>query len=50
MVADAIIASVTRLKKTEQWTGGFDPAPLTYINQRRWEDDAGEQQATRRVI
>jgi hypothetical protein len=51
LVADTIIASVTRLKKTDQWTGGFDPAPLTYINQRRWEDDAGEQQATaRRVI
>jgi hypothetical protein len=50
MVADRIIASVAKLKKTEQWTSGFDPAPLTYINQRRWEDDAGEQQATRRVI
>ena len=50
-VADSIIASVGRLKNTEQWTTGFDPAPLTYINQRRWEDDAGEQQATgRRVI
>jgi len=50
MVADRIIASVAKLKKTEQWTSGFDPAPLTYINQRRWEDDSGEQQATRRVI
>jgi len=50
-VADSIIASVGRLKNTEQWTTGFDPAPLTYINQRRWEDDAGQQQATgRRVI
>ena len=50
MVADAIIANVNKLKRTEQWTSGFDPAPLTYINQRRWEDDAGEQQAMRRVI
>ena len=50
-LADKIIASVTRLKASEQWISGFDPAPLTYINQRRWEDDAGEQQATgRRVI
>ena len=49
-VADTIIASVSKLKRTEQWTTGFDPAPLTYINQRRWEDDAGEQQTTRRVI
>jgi len=51
MVADTIIASVNKLKRTEQWTSGFDPAPLTFINQRRWEDDAGEQQSTgRRVI
>lgn len=39
--ADAIIASVNGLKVTEQWTSGYEPAPLTYINQRRWEDDAG---------
>ena len=50
MVADTIIASVNKLKKTEQWLGGFDPAPLTYINQRRWEDEAGEQAPVRRVI
>jgi uncharacterized protein YdaU (DUF1376 family) len=50
MVADLIIASVTRLKNTEQWTGGYDPAPLTYINQRRWEDDAGTPAVGRRVI
>ena len=49
-VADTIIASVSKLKRTEQWTTGFDPAPLTYINQRRWEDDAGEAPAGRRVI
>jgi uncharacterized protein YdaU (DUF1376 family) len=50
-LADKIIASVARLKASEQWLSGFDPSPLTYINQRRWEDDAGQQQATaRRVI
>jgi hypothetical protein len=38
------------LKVTEQWTGGFEPAPLTYINQRRWEDDAGTPAVGRRVI
>lgn len=38
-VADQIIASVESLKTSEQWLGGFEPAPLTYINQRRWEDD-----------
>ena len=50
MVADVIIANVKKLKTTEQWTSGFDPAPLTYINQRRWEDDDGQQAPARRVI
>lgn len=38
-VADTIIANVNDLKNSLQWLGGYDPAPLTYINQRRWEDD-----------
>lgn len=38
-VADQIIANVNDLKTSEQWTSGYEPAPLTYINQRRWEDD-----------
>ena len=37
-VADQILANVNALKGSEQWTTGFEPAPLTYINQRRWED------------
>lgn len=37
-VADQIIAHVTGMKSTKQWTDGFEPAPQTYINQRRWED------------
>jgi uncharacterized protein YdaU (DUF1376 family) len=49
-VADQIIASVNALKGSEQWTSGFDPAPLTYINQRRWEDGVAEQSFSRRVI
>jgi len=49
--ADAIIASVNGLKVSEQWTSGYEPAPLTYINQRRWEDDQqGEATIGRRVI
>lgn len=41
-IADKIIAHVTAMKETEQWRKGFEPAPLTYLNQRRWEDaDAG---------
>jgi uncharacterized protein YdaU (DUF1376 family) len=49
-VAETIISQVNILKVTDQWTGGFEPAPLTYINQRRWEDDAGTQAVSRRVI
>ena len=49
-VAEAIISQVNSLKVTEQWTSGFEPAPLTYINQRRWEDDAGTPAVGRRVI
>ena len=48
-VADQIIAHVSEMKTSTQWTTGFEPAPATYINQRRWED---EQQPVngRRVI
>jgi uncharacterized protein YdaU (DUF1376 family) len=49
-VAETIISQVNILKVTDQWTGGFEPAPLTYINQRRWEDDAGTPAVGRRVI
>ncbi len=49
-VAETIIAQVNILKVSEQWTGGYEPAPLTYINQRRWEDDAGKPTMSRRVI
>lgn len=37
-LADQIIAHVGAMKETEQWRRGYDPAPLTYLNQRRWED------------
>ena len=52
-VADLIIANVNDLKTSEQWLGGYEPAPLTYINQRRWEDEYFPEQAIaqgRRVI
>jgi len=45
--ADRIIAHVISMKGTEQWQTGFEPAPLTYINQKRWQDDA--PQVVRRV-
>jgi uncharacterized protein YdaU (DUF1376 family) len=49
-VAETIVLHVNAIKNTEQWTTGFEPAPLTYINQRRWEDDAGTPAVGRRVI
>lgn len=36
-IADEIIGHVKAMKKTAQWQE-FCPAPLTYLNQRRWED------------
>lgn len=37
-LADQILAHVRAMKNSEQWREGFDPAPLTYLNQGRWED------------
>jgi uncharacterized protein YdaU (DUF1376 family) len=37
-VADKIIAHVKAMKQSEQWTNGYEPSPMTYINQSRWED------------
>jgi uncharacterized protein YdaU (DUF1376 family) len=47
--ADKIIGSISALKSTVPWLTGYEPAPLTYINQRRWEDESA-QQPNRRVI
>lgn len=48
---DAVIAHLERMKATATWTkdnGQYIPAPLVYLNQRRWEgandEGAGEQQ------
>jgi uncharacterized protein YdaU (DUF1376 family) len=37
-VAEQIVSQVSVLKTTEQWLKGYEPAPLTYLNQSRWED------------
>ena len=37
-ITDQIVAHVAASRESEQWRGGFEPAPLTYLNQRRWED------------
>lgn len=38
-LADQILAHVEAMKGTDQWKGGYEPSPLTYLNQRRWEDE-----------
>ena len=49
-VADQIISHVKSIKGSDQWISGFDPAPLTYLSQRRWEDGEAQPVASRRVI
>jgi uncharacterized protein YdaU (DUF1376 family) len=49
-VANEILAHVEAMKRTESWTTGFEPAVLTYLNQRRWEDEEVPQAALRRVL
>ena len=48
--ADQIIAHVASIKNTTQWLSGYEPAPKTYLNQKRWLDDDGPKPVTRRVI
>jgi hypothetical protein len=37
-LAVAIVEHVTAMSGTTQWRDGYEPASLTYLNQRRWED------------
>jgi hypothetical protein len=37
-IAAQIIAHVEVAKNSKKWQDGYEPAPLTYINQKRWED------------
>lgn len=41
-----ILAHVSILKTSEDWTkdgGKFIPAPMTYLNQRRWDGNEGQE-------
>lgn len=47
-LAEMIIAAVYRLAATQDWTkegGRYIPYPATFLNGRRWEDDAGPAQS-----
>jgi hypothetical protein len=37
-IADEVIAYVKKMKDTQSWKDGFSPAPLTLLNQERWND------------
>lgn len=41
-VADAILNDVRAKRGTEKWRDGYIEAPLVYLNNRRWEDGAGD--------
>lgn len=41
--ADGIVGHVIAMKATKQWRDGYEPAPLTYLNQSRWLDGEAEQ-------
>lgn len=52
-IADVIIAHVEAMKSSVPWTTGFDPAPLTYLNGKRWLDplpDAGYSESQAAVM
>lgn len=44
-IADTILAHVEVMKRSRQWRDGFEPSPLTYINQRRWDDGAPDEKS-----
>jgi uncharacterized protein YdaU (DUF1376 family) len=41
-LAATIVAHVTAMRSTQDWRDGYNPAPATYLNQRRWEDELPE--------
>lgn len=43
-VAEQIIGHVEAMKATQQWKDGFEPAPATYLNQKRWNDEVPRDQ------
>lgn len=48
--ADEIVFHVELMAASKQWRDGFEPAPLTYLGQRRWEDGAPAGPAAERRL
>jgi len=38
VIADEVISYVKKMKDSKSWKEGFSPAPLTLLNQERWND------------
>jgi hypothetical protein len=38
LIADKVIGYVNMMKETKSWKEGFVPAPMTLLNQERWDD------------
>ena len=38
LIADKVIGYVKAMKETKSWKEGFVPAPMTLLNQERWDD------------
>jgi uncharacterized protein YdaU (DUF1376 family) len=47
---EEIIAHVSKMKTSTQWLAGYEPAPKTYLNQRRWLDDDVAKSPMRRLV
>jgi uncharacterized protein YdaU (DUF1376 family) len=47
---DQIVAHVSSMKGTTQWLSGYEPAPKTYLNQRRWLDEDAPKPFARRLV
>jgi len=43
-IADEVIGYVKKMKDTQSWKDGFSPAPLTMLNQERWNDGEAPQE------
>lgn len=52
-IAEQVLADVELKKTSRKWTddgGKFIEAPLVYLNNRRWEDGAGQSQTTNPLL
>lgn len=47
--APVIMAWVRRMKQTDEWKRGYNPSPMTILNQERWNDGIPEDERKRAV-